>query len=107
MSKYRSFKGTERTMARRLGGKRTGHLGGQDVDAGWLSVEVKHRKALPTWLLDAISQARRHAGADQLAVVILHQHGSRHDDNLVVLRLADFETWFGNADELATADHDD
>lgn len=96
MSKYRSFKSTERAMARRLGGKRTGHLGGQDVDGGWLSVECKHRATLPAWLTDALAQARRHAGPDQLPIVILHEHGARHDDNLVVLRLADFEQWFGD-----------
>lgn len=96
MSKYRSFKGTERAMARRLGGKRTGHLGGQDVDAGWLSAECKHRKQIPTWLTDALTQARRHAQPEQLPIVILHQHGARHDDNLVVLRLADFQEWFGD-----------
>lgn len=99
MSKYRSFKSTERAMARRLGGTRTGHLGGQDVDAGWLSAEVKHRKQLPAWLVDAISQARRHAAAEQLPVVILHQHGSRHDENLVVLRMKDFQDWFGDMEK--------
>lgn len=82
-------------MARRLGGRRTGHLGGQDVDAGWLSVEVKSRQSLPAWLTDALAQARRHAQDGQLAIVILHVHGARHDDNLVVLRLKDFEQWFG------------
>lgn len=95
MSAYRSFKSTERAIARRLGGRRVGHLGGQDVDAGWLSVECKHRQSLPAWLTDALAQARRHAGGDQLPIVILHEHGGRHDDNLVVMRLADFEQWFG------------
>jgi hypothetical protein len=54
MSKYRPFKATEREIAKRLGGERTGHLGGADVVTGWLSVECKHRKTLPKWLKDAL-----------------------------------------------------
>ena len=96
MSKYRSFKGTERAVARRLAGTRTGHLGGHDGDGGWLSCEVKHRATLPAWLTAALAQSRRHAQPEQLPIVVLHQHGTRHDDNLVVMRLADFQEWFGD-----------
>ena len=67
-----------------------------DVAHPWLSVEVKHRKSLPTWLLDAMDQARAAAGSDQLAVSILHEAGRRHDDNLVLVRLGDFREWFGS-----------
>ena len=102
MSKYRSFKGTERAVARRLAGKRKGHLGGQDVDAGWLSAECKHRATLPAWLVAALAQSRRHAQPEQLPIVVLHEHGGRHDDNLVVMRLADFQEWFGDNVEPAS-----
>jgi len=104
MSRYRPFKGTERAVAAALGGKRTGHLGGADVDAGWLSVEVKHRASIPAWLVGAMEQAERNAGVDadgvtrQLPIVVIHQHGGRHVDDLVVLRLGDFTEWFGEAE---------
>ena len=62
----------------------------------WLSIEVKHRRALPVWLCDAMVQAvAANRGNDKLPVVVLHQKGRRHDDDLVVLRLKDFVEWFG------------
>ena len=60
----------------------------------WLSAEVKHRRKLPDWLQAAISQAARHSGPEQLPVVVLHEAGARHNDNLVVMRLSDFRDWF-------------
>ena len=94
MSAYKSFKATERAVARLLGGQRTGHLGGADVVTNWLSAEVKHRRKLPDWLLAAMRQAAGHSGPEQLPVVVLHEAGARHNDNLVVMRLADFRDWF-------------
>lgn len=105
MSRYRAFKGTERAVAAALGGKRTGHLGGADVDGGWVSAEVKHRQAIPAWLAGAMEQAERNAGVDadgvpcQLPIVVVHEHGARHDRDLVVLRLGDFTSWFGETGE--------
>lgn len=87
---------TERAIARRLGGKRQGAVGrtGADVLNDWLAAEVKHRKRLPQWLKDALEQARTGAG-ERLPLVILHEAGQRRSDDLVVLRLADFQEWFG------------
>jgi hypothetical protein len=64
-------------------------------------VEVKHRKALPRWLLEAVDQAYASAQDDQLPVVVLHAHGMNHDRDLVVMRLGDFTAWHG---ELERAD---
>ena len=93
----KTWKHTERAIAARLGGKRLGATGraGADVVNDWLAVEVKHRKRLPAWLRDALDQARTGAG-ERLPVVVLHEAGQRHADDLVVLRLADFEDWFGD-----------
>ena len=93
------WKTAERTIARRLGGKRTGPSGraGPDVTSSWLAVEVKTRRRLPAWLLDALQQARAGCSETRLPLVILHQVGSRHDDDLVLLSLGDFESWFGDA----------
>jgi hypothetical protein len=96
-----NWKRTERQVAARLGGKRvpvTGRARGDvpDVAHEWLAIEVKHRRRLPLWLLAAMVQARASAETGQLPVVVLHQHGQRHDSDLVVMRLADFTTWFGD-----------
>ncbi len=96
----RAWKRTEREIAGVLGGKRvpiTGRSRGDvpDVAHFWLSVEVKSRRTLPAWLLDAVSQARAAAAEHQLPVAILHEQGARHNSDLVVMRLSDFREWFG------------
>ena len=95
----KTWKATERKLASRLGGKRvpiTGRIRGSapDIEHSWLSLEVKHRKQLPAWIYDAIDQAVKSNTGEQLPTVILHECGKRHDDDLVVLRLQDFEKWF-------------
>ena len=96
MSKYAAWKGSERRIARHLGGKRIGQeCGPVDVDAGWLQVQVKHRKALPQWLTGALGGIRVAAGPGQLGVVVLHQEGQRSDGDLVVVSLGDWLDWFG------------
>ena len=100
MSKYRTFKGVERAIAKRLGGERVGHLGGADVIVDdWLSVEVKSRKQIPQWIRDALNQSKRNAGISELPIVILHQVGQNHNGDIVILTLADFQNWFGQADD--------
>lgn len=90
------WKKSERAVAKRLNGRRQGAVGrtGADVLNDWLAVEVKHRRRLPAWLKDALTQARTGAG-DRLPIVVLHEAGQRHADDLVLVRLADFEDWFG------------
>lgn len=95
MSKAAAWKATERAVARWVGGKRTGHLGGQDVDAGWLSVECKHKREMPKWIQKALVQSRRLAKPEQLAVVVIHGHGTPHSEDLVVIQMSDFVEWFG------------
>ena len=92
----KTWKAVERTIAKRLGGKRIGCTGQATADVvnDWLSVEVKTRKRLPAWLFRALAQAQLFAG-DKLPVVVLHETGSRHDNDVVVLRLKDFVDWFG------------
>lgn len=88
----------ERTIAKRLGGQRVGAAGraAADVQTHWLAAEVKHRRRLPQWLKDALAQAVAGANDEQLPVVVLHEAGGRHDDDLVLLRLRDFQEWFGD-----------
>jgi hypothetical protein len=91
-----TWKATERYVAQVFGGRRMGPGGDRaDVRSRWLCVEVKHRGVLPSWLKDAVAQALSYAGPAQLALAVLHEAGSRHRNDLVVLRLSDFEQWFG------------
>jgi len=86
------WKQTERAIAKRLGGERVGPSGQATVDllTSRLAIEVKTRKALPRWLLDAMGQAA--AAADgRLPILVLHQVGQKHDGDLVIMRLSDFE----------------
>jgi hypothetical protein len=94
------WKKTERAIAQRLGGERVpvpGRARGSapDIAHDWLCPEVKHRKSIPLWLLQAVSQAQAAARGDQLPVVVVHQHGARHADNLVILKMSDFVDNFG------------
>lgn len=102
-----AWKDTERRIARLLHGERTGNRGAatEDVAHIWLSVEVKHRRQLPSWLTAAMQQAQRNAPAGRLPIVVLHAHGTRGANDVVCLRLADFLDWFGN-DPLAAAEPD-
>ena len=97
MSVHKPFKATERALAKRLGGVRIGHLGGADVVTNWLAVECKHRKTVPAWLKDALAQSRRNAGVSQLPVAIIHEAGTRHSSDLVVMSLQSFQDWFVDA----------
>jgi hypothetical protein len=99
-----AWKASERILASRLGGRRTGPSGraGPDVVADWLQVEVKTRRTLPAWLLRALQQARVGCPEYRLPIVILHQVGERHDGDLVVMTLRDFEDWFGAVPEVGS-----
>jgi len=99
--KTSTWKSTERAIAKRLNGQRipiTGRQRGDvpDVHHDWLSIEVKHRAKLPAWLLDAMAQAVAAQREGQLPIVILHQSGERHNDDIVCVRLRDFAEWFGD-----------
>ncbi len=108
MAPDKTWKASERALAKRLGGQRVGTRGTntEDISHAWLSIEVKTRRALPAWLLAAVAQARRNAPPSRLPVVVLHQVGQRHDGDLVMLRMADFQDWFGDVPELGAGGHE-
>ena len=94
------WKRAERRIAQLTGGHRvpvTGRRGQPDVAHPWLALEVKTRDRLPRWLVAALAQAQAVADRDQLPVAVLHEHGARYRDALVVLRLGDFLDWFVGA----------
>jgi hypothetical protein len=93
-----TWKHTERQIAKRLGGRRvpvSGRAGQPDIAHPWLSLEVKHRRRLPQWLSKALMQAEQSAAPGQLPLVVVHEAGTRYGQSLVLLRLNDFEEWFG------------
>ncbi len=102
----RSWKRSERAVAAILGGRRVPITGRQrgdapDVAHPWLSIECKHRRALPAWIADALDQAAAASdGRKRLPIVVLHEAGQRHGSDVVMLTLADWVDWFGGvADE--------
>lgn len=96
-----TWKMVERKIAGLLGGERipvTGRQRGDapDIKHSHLSVEVKHRKALPDWLLDAMRQAQASRKGKQLPVVILHGKNTKYAESMVLVRLDDFVEWYGD-----------
>jgi len=93
-----AWKDHERRVARKLGGTRTGNRGraAADVTTDWAAAECKERATLPMWLRDAVEQATATARQGQLPLVVLHEFGTRSDNDLVVLRMRDFLRWFGD-----------
>jgi hypothetical protein len=91
----KDWKACERRIAQLLGGQRvpvSGRSRGDapDIAHERLSIEVKSRKTLPAWLLDALAQARAATKDGRVPVAVLHQDGQQYRDALVVMRLADF-----------------
>jgi hypothetical protein len=91
----KDWKACERRIAELFGGQRvpvSGRARGDapDVAHQRLSIEVKSRKTLPAWLLDALAQAQAASGDERLPVAILHQDHKPYRDDLVVVGLADF-----------------
>lgn len=95
-----TWKAVERAIAKRLGGDRvpiTGRVRGSapDVAHTWLAIEIKLRENYPQWLSNAMEQAEASRRGSQLPVAILHKKYKNHDDDLIVMRLSEFEAWFG------------
>ena len=96
----KAWKKAERRIAELLGGRRIPVSGRQrgdcpDVEHPTLSIECKTRRSLPAWIEDAMKQAEASARNGRLPVVVLHQHGKRYRDALLVMRLGDL----GEAEE--------
>jgi hypothetical protein len=91
----KDWKACERKIAELLGGVRVPVSGRQrgatpDVEHPILSIEVKSRKTLPAWLLDALEQAHASSTDGRLPVAVLHADRKPYRDALVVVRLKDF-----------------
>jgi len=87
--KQRGYR-AERAVCDYLGIERIAGVGRRDGDGDWFSVEVKSRQKVAGYLTDGMEQSERLSRPDQLAIVVLHETGWRHDDDLVVMRLSEF-----------------
>ena len=87
----------ETGIERYLGVERVAGSGRRDLDGGWYAVEVKERASLPLWLSDAMAQAERLARGDQVAVLVLHPLGGKHEEDLLIVRLRDGREILGRA----------
>ena len=101
-------KNHERAIAKRLNGDRIGCTGlaTPDVVNDRFSVECKSRQLFPSWLTHAMKQAVTNAPEGKTPIVILHQTGQRHDSDLVIMRLQDFEQLM-NSPETVTPPYGD
>jgi len=103
----KTWKAVERKVALYLGGERVPVTGRQrgsapDVLHDKLSIEVKHRQSLPSWLFDAMEQAEMSKKGEQIPTVILHQKGQKIEDCLTILRLSDILSLLSKISEFET-----
>ena len=88
----KAWKSLERYIAEYLGGQRD-WTALEDVTHDLYSVEAKHRKQLPQWLHDAMTQAETNSPDGKVAIVVLHQKHQPREDCYVVMRLRTFREW--------------
>ena len=79
----------ERSVAKRLGGLRIGVLCGEDVKHDTYSVECKSRESLASekWM----QQCEANCPPDKTPLLVMHTHGQHYDNDLVVMRMKDWE----------------
>jgi hypothetical protein len=86
-------KRAEKAIAERLGGKRVGVLGDEDVQHPLFSIEVKSRQRFAGEAF--MQQAIRNCQGGKIPIVVVHISGRYHGNNLVMMRLKDFEDCLG------------
>ena len=94
MGRTSNWKNVERKIADLLNGQRvpiTGRTRGSapDIEHDEFSIEVKHRKLFPSWLMDAFDQAIKSRKENQIPIVILHQERQKYEDSLIIIRVGD------------------
>lgn len=80
-------KEVERAVAKKIGGRRVGILGQEDISHEKFSIEVKSRKAFVAekWFQQAEKNAR-----GKMPLLIVHVTGRRHNNDYVVIKLKSF-----------------
>ena len=91
MSMNKGWKDFEKRISIELGGRRTGILGGEDVEHPILSGECKLLKSLPKWLIDLWGQTKSNCPAKKIPFACIKQKGLNDKNALVILRFQDFK----------------
>lgn len=93
----RQGRAVQSKLARRLGGKSVGTIERQDISFNdpakpW-SVEAKHRKK---FLGDTfMAQAVKNCPKGKTPLVVVHTLNQNFNNSLVLIRLKDWENWYG------------
>jgi hypothetical protein len=82
-------KRAERTIAKIFGGDRVGIMGGEDIAHPIYSIEVKSRKSHAVF--NFMRQCEQNNKKKKIPLLVLHEHGKQHDNDLVCMRLKDFK----------------
>lgn len=101
LSNKRSGRGYQYKIAKRLGGKSVGTIEGQDITVDTMiggktlqfSFEAKKRKSFigQTFMVQAIKNCPQ----DRIPLVIVHETGQFHDNDILLIRLLDWEKIIG------------
>jgi len=91
----KAWKKNERMIAKYISGERvpvSGRARGDqpDIKHPWMSIEVKLRMRIPSWIKNGIDQAEKSKVGHQMPVLIIREKGQRVDDALICVRLKDF-----------------
>lgn len=86
-------KRNEHALAKRLNGKRVGILGKEDITCGVFSIEAKSYVRFAG--AKVMEQAERNAPEGKTPLAIIHVKGQRRDNDLVMIRLKNWEEWYG------------
>lgn len=88
-------KQNERDVARLIGGKRVGIMGGEDVEHEVFSIECK---SMARWSLSGkwIEQMVRNAPEGKVPLLWLHKKDARRVNDLICIRYGDWVDLYGN-----------
>jgi hypothetical protein len=86
-------KRAEREVAKRVGGKRIGLMGGEDIFHPIYSIECKSRNAFVGE--GFLAQAERNCPKGKTPIAIVHITHKPHGKDIVLMRLSDFEAHNG------------
>ena len=89
-------KSYEKRLSERFKGYRQGLYGGEDVATEIFSIEAKTRKKFVGQQF--MDQAVANCTKGKVPLVVVHVVGQRMPNDLVMMRLGDFEDWYGSLD---------